>query len=120
MVRVRWAFSWRMPVVLALIASLSACQTPPPAQNAAAPAAPTFETPVVAEKADSATRSGAEALGDLQKEFLPVPNPEILGYVYPHLSGDLPVPGYYTVFRLRPGDHYARRGEGESAEGGPP
>ena len=119
MVMVRCSFSWRMPVVLALIASVSACQTPPPAQNAAAPAAPTFETPVVAEKADSATRSGAEALGDLQKEFLQVPNPEILGYVYPHLSGTMPVPGYYTVFALRDGMHYAQPGEGDYAGGGP-
>lgn len=100
---------------------LAACQTPPPAQNAAATAAPvpTFETPVVAEEADSATRSGAAALGDLQKEFLQVPNPEILGYVYPHLSGTMPVPGYYTVFRLRPSDHYAQPGEGDYTGGGP-
>jgi conjugative transfer region lipoprotein (TIGR03751 family) len=102
---------------------LAACQTLPPAQNAAAPTAPTptptFETPVVAEKADSATRSGAEALGDLQKEFLQVPNPEILGYVYPHLSGTMPVPGYYTVFALRDGMHYAQPGEGDYAGGGP-
>ena len=120
MVMVRCAFSWRMPVVLALIASVSACQTPPrEPQAASAASTPRWDAPGVAGEADAATRSGVAALADL-RDFQPVPNPEILGYVYPHLSGDLPVPGYYTVFRLRPGDHYARRGEGEYAEGGPP
>ena len=116
----RCSFSWRMPVVLALIASLSACQTPPRAPAAAAsPPPPPGEPAGAAAGVDAATRSSAAALADL-RDFQPVPNPEILGYVYPHLSGDLPVPGYYTVFRLRPSDHYAQPGEGEYAEGGPP
>ena len=113
----RCSFSWRMPVVLALIASLSACQTPPRAPAAAAvETPPPGEPPGVAAGVDAATRSSAAALADL-RDFQPVPNPEILGYVYPHLSGDLPVPGYYTVFRLRTRDHYAELGEGQYDEG---
>ena len=105
------------PVALVLAVGLSACQTPLHApKTAAAEPTPTWETPGGVVKVDSATRSSAAALADLQ-DFQPVPNPEILGYVYPHLSGDLPVPGYYTVFRLRPSDHYARSGEGEYAVG---
>ena len=118
MVMVRCSFSWRMPVVLALIASASACQTPPREPKAAsAESTPRWDAPGVAGEADSATRSGVAALADL-RDFQPVPNPEILGYVYPHLSGDLPVPGYYTVFRLRPSDHYAQPGEGDDRGGG--
>lgn len=117
MVMVRCSFSWRMPVVLALIASASACQTPPREPKAAsAESTPRWDAPGVAGEADSATRSGVAALADL-RDFQPVPNPEILGYVYPHLSGDLPVPGYYTVFRLRARDHYAELGEGQYDEG---
>ena len=116
MVIVRCALSGRMPVVLALIASLSACQTPPrEPQAASAASTPRWEAPGVAGEADSTTRSGVAALADL-RDFRSVPNPEILGYVYPHLSGDLPVPGYYTVFRLRPRDHYAELGEGQYDE----
>lgn len=117
MLMVHCACSWRMPVVLALIASMSACQTPPrEPQGASAESTPRWEAPGVAGEADSATRSGVAALADL-RNFQPVPNPEILGYVYPHLSGDLPVPGYYTVFRLRARDHYAELGEGQYDEG---
>jgi hypothetical protein len=105
------------PVALVLAIGLTACQTPPHAPHpTAAEPPPTGEPPGVAAQVDAATRSSAVALADLQ-DFQPVPNPEILGYVYPHLSGDLPVPGYYTVFRLRARDHYAELGEGQYDEG---
>ena len=52
------------------------------------------------------------ALDDLQRDFQRVPNPEILGYVYPHRAEGMPVPGYYTAFPLRDGLHYAEPGEG--------
>ena len=109
------------PVALVLAFGLTACQTPPHATHAAAAEPPpTGEPPGVAAQVDAATRSSAAALADL-RDFQPVPNPEILGYVYPHLSGDLPVPGYYTVFRLRARDHYAELGEGQyDGEGAAP
>ncbi|WP_053085264.1 hypothetical protein [Candidatus Competibacter denitrificans] len=61
---------------------------------------------------DAASSGSLAALGALQQDFQRLPNPEIVGYVYPHLSGDLPVPGYYTAFPLREGLYYARPGEG--------
>lgn len=58
------------------------------------------------------SRRAAERIGDLQRDFRRVPNPEVLGYVYPHRQGNLPVPGYFTVFPLYERDHYAQPGEG--------
>ncbi|TVR65497.1 MAG: TIGR03751 family conjugal transfer lipoprotein [Candidatus Competibacteraceae bacterium] len=66
-----------------------------------------------APAATAATRRGHAALADLRRDFQRVPDPEILGYVYPHLAGETPIPGYYTVFPLRGGVRYARPGEGE-------
>jgi hypothetical protein len=79
----------------------------------AAPAIPVaWSGEPIAPEADADTRRGGDALADLQRDFQQVHNPEILGYVYPHLAGDLPVPGYYTVFPLRDGSRYAEPGEG--------
>ncbi|CDI04783.1 conserved exported hypothetical protein [Candidatus Competibacter denitrificans Run_A_D11] len=61
------------------------------------------------------SRRSHQELTALQDDFQRLPNPEILGYVYPHRAGDLPVPGYYTVFPLREGTSYAEPGEGEYA-----
>lgn len=66
----------------------------------------------IAPTADAGTRTGRGALSDLQRDFQRLPNPEILGYVRAHLAGDLPVPGYYTVFPLRDKIEYAEPGEG--------
>lgn len=52
----------------------------------------------IAPTADAETRRGRAALDDLQRDFQRVPNPEILGYVYPHRAEGMPVPGYYTAF----------------------
>ncbi|MCB1776121.1 MAG: hypothetical protein KDI50_01680 [Candidatus Competibacteraceae bacterium] len=66
----------------------------------------------IAPTADAGTRTGRGALADLQRDFQRLPNPEILGYVRAHRAGDLPVPGYYTVFPLRDKIEYAEPGEG--------
>lgn len=66
----------------------------------------------IAPTADADTRTGRGALSDLQQDFQRLPNPEVLGYVRAHLSGDLPVPGYYTSFPLRDKIEYAEPGEG--------
>lgn len=58
------------------------------------------------------SRRTQQALQDLQRDFQRVPNPELLGYVYPHLNGEMPVPGYFTAFPLYERDHYAEPGEG--------
>lgn len=66
----------------------------------------------VAPEASADSRATQTALDDLRRDFQRVPNLEIVGYVYPHWSGDLPVPGYYTVFPLRESAPYAESGEG--------
>jgi conjugative transfer region lipoprotein (TIGR03751 family) len=66
--------------------------------------------PAAAGRTAPSRRSHA-ALTDLQRDFQRVPNPDLLGYVYPHLAGDLPVPGYYTVFSLYEKIPYAQPGE---------
>ncbi|EHM53332.1 conjugative transfer region lipoprotein family [Cardiobacterium valvarum F0432] len=50
---------------------------------------------------------------ELRRDFRRVPNPEITAYVFPHLNdGELPVPGYFTLFKLYERDHYALEQEG--------
>lgn len=52
-------------------------------------------------------------LDALKRDFRQVPNPEILAYVYPHMTGSAPIPGYFTMFRLYDRDHFAvSHGEG--------
>jgi len=77
-------------------------RTAPPPDGWGAPAAAGLTAP---------SRRSHQALTDLQRDFQRVPNPDILGYVYPHLAGDLPVPGYYTVFSLYEKTSYAQPGE---------
>ena len=53
---------------------------------------------------------------ELRRDFRKVPNPEIVAYVFPHISdGELPVPGYFTMFHLYERDHYALEQEGYHA-----
>lgn len=58
------------------------------------------------------SRRAAQQLSDLNRDFRYVPNPQIVGYRYAHTHEQLPVPGYYSVFRLYEREHYAQRGEG--------
>ena len=78
---------------------------PSPSGEATPPAPPgriAMPGGAIAPTADAETRRGRAALDDLQRDFQRVPNPEILGYVYPHLAEGMPV-GYYTAFPLRDG-----------------
>ncbi len=52
------------------------------------------------------------AIEDLNRDFQRIPNPQIVGYVYPHRSAGAPIPGYMTVFTLYEKEHYALTGEG--------
>lgn len=50
---------------------------------------------------------------ELKRDFQQVPNPEIVGYVYPHLNNNkMPIPGYFTIFKLYKRDHFALTSEG--------
>lgn len=54
----------------------------------------------------------AREMDALQRDFRRIQNPEVIGYVYPHLSGnEHPVPGYFTAFNLYTADHYAQSGD---------
>ena len=54
------------------------------------------------------TRSEAT---ELTTRFARVPNPTLAMYIFPHLSGRLPVPGYVTTFPLWDSAPYALPGE---------
>lgn len=55
----------------------------------------------------------ADHIQELKRDFQQVPNPEIVGYVYPHLNNNnMPIPGYFTVFKLYNRDHFALTSEG--------
>jgi len=62
----------------------------------------------------SHTRSAEVEINNL---FQRLPNPDLVMYIYPHLTGDgkLPVPGYSTVFSFYGEVQYAM--PGESGEG---
>lgn len=53
------------------------------------------------------------AQNEIERQFRRLPNPDLVMYVFPHLSGDLavPVPGYSTVFPLYERAEYALPGE---------
>ena len=54
----------------------------------------------------------AREMDALQRDFRRIQNPEVIGYVYPHLStNEHPVPGYFTAFNLYTADHYAQSGD---------
>ena len=67
-------------------------------------------------QASSTTRAQIE---DLNRDFQRVPNPEIVGFVYAHMSGDVPIPGYATVFKLYDKEHYAVHQDGFIKERNP-
>ena len=48
---------------------------------------------------------------ELEILFPKLPNPDIVLYVFPHMRGDAPIPGYSTTFKLYGKDHYALPGE---------
>jgi len=56
------------------------------------------------------TRSAAQ---EINAQFVRLPNPDLVMYVFPHLAGNegAPIPGYSTVFPLHQKIHYALPGE---------
>lgn len=66
---------------------------------------------------DAQSSSSSNELDGIRRDFRKVANPEIVGYIYPHLStNNHPVPGYFTLFNLYESDSYAvSRSEGRIA-----
>lgn len=61
----------------------------------------------------SASQYSSEHIRELKRDFKRVPNPEIIGYVYPHINNnEMPIPGYFTTFLLYDRSHYALSSEG--------
>ncbi len=59
---------------------------------------------------DTYTRTAAN---EIYRQFHRLPNPDLVMYVFPHLTGteEVPVPGYSTVFPLHSRVQYAMPGE---------
>lgn len=53
------------------------------------------------------------AQNEINNLFQPLPNPQLVMYIYPHLVADdeAPIPGYTTAFYLFKHDHFAMPGE---------
>lgn len=54
-----------------------------------------------------------DAANEIRSQFVRLPNPDLVMYVFPHLAGSepVPVPGYSTVFPFYQRVHYALPGE---------
>lgn len=60
------------------------------------------------ESPGSMSAQSTSAMEALNQDFREIPNPQIIAYVYPHFNtAELPVPGYFTKFRLYSRNHYA-------------
>jgi len=130
----------RMPLLALFAASLAACSVTQPSSDKLLPdAGPTTAELLTGEKSRVSAYFGngvqADYLGmpltegyapnsayslahvnELRRDFRKVPNPEIVAYVFPHISdGELPVPGYFTMFHLYERDHFALEQEGYHA-----
>lgn len=130
----------RMSLLALFAANLAACSVTQPSSDKLLPdAGPTTAELLTGEKSRVSAYFGngvqADYLGmpltegyapnsayslahvnELRRDFRKVPNPEIVAYVFPHISdGELPVPGYFTMFHLYERDHYALEQEGYHA-----
>ena len=128
---------FRMSLLALFAASLAACSVTQPSSDKLLPdAGPTTAELISGQKSRVSAYFGngvqADYLGmpltegyapnssyslahvnELRRDFRKVPNPEIVAYVFPHISdGELPVPGYFTMFKLYERDHYALEQEG--------
>ena len=131
---------FRMSLLALFAASLAACSVTQPSSDKLLPdAGPTTAELISGQKSRVSAYFGngvqADYLGmpltegyapnssyslahvnELRRDFRKVPNPEIVAYVFPHISdGELPVPGYFTMFHLYERDHFALEQEGYHA-----
>jgi len=81
----------------------------------------TLRRPLTSAEVSAADTANArytrDASNEIYRLFHRLPNPDLLMYVFPHLSGiePVPVPGYSTVFPFYRSVQYAL--PGEQAEG---
>lgn len=63
----------------------------------------------------------ARVIDGIEQRFARAPNPDLVMYVFPHLSGGrYPVPGYFTVFPMYERVEYLLPGEAAAWRGGEP
>jgi conjugative transfer region lipoprotein (TIGR03751 family) len=62
---------------------------------------------------DIQTPYSRDSVNEIKSQFVRLPNPDLVMYVYPHLSGTdpVPTPGYTTIFPLYTKVKYAMPGE---------
>lgn len=110
----------KLPIATSSMADIYAgVETVNPEADSKAPARAGIEKPYHGRDLSDAgsdltgfTRSEAT---ELTTRFARVPNPTLAMYVFPHLSGQLPVPGYITTFPLWDSAPYALPGETATA-----
>lgn len=63
-----------------------------------------------ANEQQSYSRTAAD---EIRSQFVRLPNPDLVMYIFPHLAGEspVPIPGYSTVFPLYTRIQYAMPGE---------
>lgn len=63
-----------------------------------------------AKEQQSYSRTAAD---EIRSQFVRLPNPDLVMYIFPHLAGEspVPIPGYSTVFPLYTRIQYAMPGE---------
>lgn len=64
-----------------------------------------------AEQQESQSDFSRTAENEIHRRFPRLSNPDMLMYVFPHLNGNTPVPGYSTVFPFYSRTQYALPGE---------
>ncbi len=73
-------------------------------------------SPIVTGYAPNSSYTAAH-VRELQRDFKRVPNPDVVGYVYPHINAnEMPVSGYFTTFKLYNRDHFALTSEGYNVQ----
>jgi conjugative transfer region lipoprotein (TIGR03751 family) len=63
-----------------------------------------------AKEQQSYSRTAAD---EIRSQFVRLPNPDLVMYIFPHLAGEspVPIPGYSTIFPLYTRIQYAMPGE---------
>ena len=104
-----------LPLIMAALILIDGCAAEIPAGGKSAREIYAEQRPRIhrpaghgARDLDGYTRT---AHNELTLKFPRLPNPEMILYVFPHIAGGAPVPGYSTTFTLYPGTEYALPGE---------
>lgn len=80
--------------------------------HSAALAREALRRPLIGKEAASQEAGySRNAQSEISQQFAKLPNPDMVMYVFAHLAGNAPVPGYSTVFPFYAQTQYALPGE---------